>query len=107
YKTVRLVPRSHFERDHHYWLEMRRRDGAFLSPADHVLENEHLRVEVAGNGTLSLAVKASGKTYTGLHYFEDGGDVGNYWAFYPPYNDRIYTTLSSHPRVWLEENGPL
>ncbi len=107
YKVIRFAPRSRFERDRHYWLEMRRSRGDCLSPADNVLENEHLRLEVAGNGTLSLTDKRSGETYEGLHYFEDGGDVGNYWAFYPPYNDRVFNTLSSHPRIWLEENGPL
>ncbi|MBT3193404.1 MAG: alpha-mannosidase [Verrucomicrobia bacterium] len=107
YKVIRFAPKSSFQRDHHYWLEMRRSTSETLSPADNVLENEHLRVEVAGNGTLSLTDKASDKTYEGLHYFEDGGDVGNYWAFYPPYNDQVFNTLSSHPRIWLEENGPL
>jgi len=107
YKVIRFAPKSSFQRDHHYWLEMRRSTGVGLSPADNVLENEHLRVEVAANGTFSLTEKASGKTYDGLHYFEDGGDVGNYWAFYPPYNDQVFNTLSSHPRIWLEENGPL
>ena len=107
YKAIRFMPKSHFERDHHYWLEMRRGTGEALSPADNVLENEHLRVEIAGNGTLTLTDKASGQSYEGLHYFEDGGDIGNYWAFYPPYNDRVFNTLSSHPRIWLEENGPL
>ncbi|MBL7076215.1 MAG: alpha-mannosidase [Kiritimatiellae bacterium] len=107
YKVIRFAPKSHFQRDHHYWLEMRRSTGEGLSPADNVLENEHLRVEVAGNGTLSLTDKVSGTTYDGLHYFEDGGDVGNYWAFYPPYNDQVFNTLSSHPRIWLETNGPL
>ena len=107
YKVIRLSTKSTFERNHHYWLEMRRSDGHLLSPADNVLENEHLRVEVAANGTLSLTEKAAGRTYTGLHYFEDGGDIGNYWAFYPPYNDQIFNTLTSSPRIWLEENGAL
>ncbi len=107
YKVLRFSAKSNFSRDRHYWLEMRRSDGEFLSPADNVLENEHLRVEVAANGTFSLTEKASGRRYDGLHYFEDGGDVGNYWAFYPPYNDQVFTTLGSNPRVWIEENGPL
>ena len=107
YKVIRLSAASRFQRHHHYWLEMRRSDGDRLSPADNVLENEHLRVEVAANGTLSLTGKAAGETYEGLHYFEDGGDVGNYWAFYPPYKDQVFNTLSSRPRIWLEENGAL
>lgn len=107
YKAIRFSPKSHFQRDHHYWLEMRRSDGQFLSPADNTLENEYLRVAISANGTLSLTDKASGRTYDGLHYFEDGGDVGNYWAFYPPYRDQIFNTLGSQPRIWLEENGAL
>jgi len=107
YKVIRLSTQSTFERNRHYWLEMRRSKGDFLSPADNLLENEHLRVEVQGNGTFSLTEKASGKTYDGLHYFEDGGDIGNYWAFYTPYNDQVFNTLTSSPRIWLEENGVL
>ena len=107
YKLIRLSTKSTFVRDRHYWLEMRRRTGVGISVADNVLENEYLRVAVAGNGTLSLTDKATGKTYDGLHYFEDGGDVGNYWAFYAPYNDKVFNTLGSQPRIWLEENGPL
>ena len=107
YKLIRFSAKSNFSRDRHYWLEMRRQNGSFLSPSANLLENEHLRVEVASNGTLALTEKASGIRYDGLHYFEDGGDVGNYWAFYPPYQDRIFNTLASAPRVWLEENGPL
>ena len=72
-----------------------------------MLENEHLRVEIIANGTLTVIDKASGRSYAGLHYFEDAGDVGNYWAYYPPYHNRIYTTLASKVQTWTEDNGPL
>ncbi|MCL2487517.1 MAG: glycosyl hydrolase-related protein, partial [Oscillospiraceae bacterium] len=41
------------------------------------------------------------------NYFEDAGDVGSYWTYYPPYENRIFNTLTSAPRVWIEQNGPL
>ena len=107
YKVIRIMPRSRFKRERYYWLEMRKSTGELISPADNVLENEHLRVEVAANGTLSVTEKASGRTCAGLHYFEDAGDVGNYWAYYPPYRNRIYSTLAGPVQAWLEENGPL
>jgi len=107
YKVIRIVPESRFKRERFYWLEMRKSTGEQISPADNVLENEHLRVDVASNGTLTLMDKSSGRVYSGLHYFEDAGDVGNYWAYYPPYNDRIYNTLAGKVQTWTEENGPL
>ncbi|MCX6998023.1 MAG: glycosyl hydrolase-related protein [Kiritimatiellaeota bacterium] len=107
YKVIRIVPESRFKRERFYWPEMRRSSGEDLSPADNVLENERLRVEVASNGTLTVKEKASGRSFSGLHYFEDAGDVGNYWAYYPPYANRIYTTLTGKVQTWTEENGPL
>jgi mannosylglycerate hydrolase len=107
YKIVKIVPQSTFKRERFYWLEQRKVTGNFISPTDNVLENEHLRVEIAANGTLRLVEKATGKTHDGLHYFEDTGDVGNYWAYYPPYNNKTYTTLTGNVQTCLEDNGPL
>ena len=33
--------------------------------------------------------------------------MGNYWAYYPPYENQTHTTLGSAPRIWTLENGPL
>ncbi|MGH2351179.1 MAG: hypothetical protein ACRDJN_06140, partial [Chloroflexota bacterium] len=48
------------------------------------LENEHLRVDVAPNGTLTLTHKASGRSFADLLAFEDGGDVGDEYTYSPP-----------------------
>jgi mannosylglycerate hydrolase len=86
---------------------MRKSTGEYISKTDNVLENEFLYVEINANGTLKVKDKISGREYDGLHYFEDTGDVGNYWAYYPPYNNRTYTSLTAKITTWCEDNGPL
>lgn len=107
YKVIFLEPKTHFSRTHFYWMEMRKSEGRDICSSDNVLENENLRVTVNFNGTVNLLDKQTGELYEGLHYFEDAGDVGNYWAYYPPYHNQIYTTLTESAQVWCEDNGPL
>lgn len=107
YKVILLEPKSHFARTHYYWMEMRKTEGHDICKTDNVLENENLTVTVNFNGTINLLDKQTGKIYENLHYFEDAGDVGNYWAYYPPYHNQIHTTLTQPAQVWCEDNGPL
>ena len=107
YKVVEIIPRQRFGPDKFYWLPMRRSLPNNILTDNHVLENKYLRAEFNTNGTIKLTHKASGRVYDNLHYFEDSGDVGNYWAYYPPYHNQIHTTRTSAPRIWNEDNGPL
>jgi len=107
YKVIEIVPKSFFGLEKFYWLPMRRTAPENLLVENHVLENQYLRAEIKTNGSIRLLHKESGKVYDDLHYFEDSGDVGNYWAYYPPYNNQIHTTLSGNARMWNEDNGPL
>lgn len=63
--------------------------------AENTLENEHLRVTVAANGTLSLFEKRSGKTYSWLLTFEDCADIGHGWYHGPPVNDQVYVSTAA------------
>ncbi len=57
------------------------------------LENEFLRVEVdEHNGCLTLTNKQTGQQYSGLHYFSDGGDVGDEYNYSPPENENLLTS---------------
>jgi mannosylglycerate hydrolase len=107
YTVIRIVPRRRFEPRHFYWLPMRKSDGKYISPSDGVLENEFLRATFGADGRIDLLDKERGVEYPGLHYFEDGGDVGNYWAYYAPYENRTFTSLGCGARQWCEDNGPL
>ncbi len=60
------------------------------------MENEVLKVDVdPQNGTLTLTDKATGTTYPNLHFFTDGGDVGDEYNYAPPENDPLITSHAS------------
>lgn len=107
YEVFRVRPSRHFEREAHWWPNMRTSRGEDIASGPRTLANEHVRVEVAGDGTFALTDRATGRTYAGLHAFEDAGDVGDYWAYYPPGEDQVYTSHGLPARVRLEDNGPL
>ncbi|WP_027295732.1 alpha-mannosidase [Robinsoniella sp. KNHs210] len=107
YKIIGLRKKQTLQRTHFYWMPMRKSLGKDICSADNILENEYLRISVNENGTFDLVEKEHGKVYKNLHYFEDTGDVGNYWAYYPPYHNKTFTTLTKSADVWLEDNGPL
>jgi mannosylglycerate hydrolase len=62
---------------------------------------------VENNGTVTLTEKKSGKVYTNLNYFEETGDQGDYWIYYPPYHNKTFNTLGANAEIWYEENGEL
>ncbi|NQT94018.1 MAG: alpha-mannosidase, partial [Lentisphaerae bacterium] len=107
YKVIELRPRTEWNRTTEFWVETRRSRGDEVGRRPDLLENEFLRVEIAENGTFTLTDKRSGRVSSGLNVFEDTGDVGDYWVYYPPYENRTYTSLGSRARIWMEENGPL
>ena len=71
------------------------------------LENEHLRVEVADNGTLTVKDKATGHVFTGLNEFEDGGEIGHAWRHISPAHDEAVSSIGSPFSVSVVEAGPL
>jgi alpha-mannosidase len=94
YGTFRLVPSKTFGR-------------GSLVRGYHSMENEHLAVYINGDGTLTLEHKESGEVYDGLHFFEDGGEVGNAWMHIEPAADRIVSSIGMPVTIMLEEDGPL
>lgn len=107
YKTIRAVKTAGFNRKTVFWQEMRTYSGRELISETNTMENEYLRVKVENNGTVSIIEKSSGKEYTDLNYFEETGDHGDYWIYYPPYHNKTYTSLGAEADIWYEENGEL
>ena len=107
YRVFKVAAQERYTPHHHYWYPMRKTAGKDICKAQNVLENAFIRVTVQCNGTFDLLDKESGRTMRGLNYFEDAGDVGNYWAYYPPYKNKVFNTLTASPQIWLEENGSL
>ena len=70
------------------------------------MENEHLRVTVEANGTLTVLDKRSGETYRRLLTFEDCADIGDGWYHGQAVNDQVYVSTASAAAVALVHNGP-
>ena len=68
-----------------------------------VLENAFLKAVVRDDGRVDLTHKESGATYSGLHYFEDVGDVGDPWLFKPVGQP---VTTSGPAEIAVVENTP-
>ncbi len=87
------------------------RTGAFsrgsLVCGANAMENEHLRVRIAGDGTLSVTHKETGVTYDDLNYFVDNGEAGHAWMHHNPARDAALDSRGFPVRVALEEDGPL
>lgn len=107
YKVIKIIPQSKFKRNYFYPLEMRRSMGDDISTAPNKMENEFLKVKINDNGTLTINDKINGIKFDQLHYFEDTGDIGNYWSHYPPYSNQTVSSLGMKAKIWCEENGPL
>jgi alpha-mannosidase len=72
-----------------------------------VMENEHLRVEIAANGTFGVTDKQTGDVFRGLGYFEDGGDCGDGYNYSYPAEDRVESTLGLPARISRLSAGPI
>jgi mannosylglycerate hydrolase len=107
YRTYRVVPGITFDRTAVFWPETRKTLGRDIATSVTCLENAFLQVTVESDGTLSIRDKTTGRVHTGLNHYEDTGDCGDYWMYYPPYHNRTYSSRGLPFSVSLEENGPL
>ena len=107
YKTLYAVKTGDINRKMIFWHNMRTFTGKEIAKAPNIMENEYIKAEINGNGTVSITDKESGRVYKELNYFEDTGDQGDYWIYYPPYHNRTYTTIGVNAEIWCEENSPL
>ncbi|MCD6395258.1 MAG: hypothetical protein J7M40_17380 [Planctomycetes bacterium] len=73
----------------------------------HTLENEYLNVKFNANGTFDIYCKELDHTFADLNYFEDRGELGDYWINNVPVNDQIHTSLGCNARIRTKEHGPL
>jgi len=84
-----------------------RTKGPSLVRPPNAMENEHLRVEIAPDGTLCVFHKESRRRYEGLHVFEDVGEAGHPWMHIDVRRDIRVTSAGSGARVALLEDTPL
>jgi len=107
YKIVKAVNERSYWREEEWWPVMRKSAGGFIGQGTSKLENEFLKVDINSDGTFDLTDKENGRVIENMHYFEDEGDTGDYWAYYAPYKNQILTSRGFGSRIWMEDNGPL
>jgi mannosylglycerate hydrolase len=107
YSVIRIIPGRTHPRNAMFWFPPEVNRGASLLVESNVMENEFLRVSVQPNGTLDIFDKTSKKQHSGLHFFESGGDIGDYWVRYRPGQDSTITSLGSNAKISSIECGPL
>ncbi len=71
------------------------------------MENEYLRVTFNANGTFNVVDKENNKTYNGLNFFKDSGEIGDPWQHIVPENNDIFTTLNTNAKITLAHEGEL
>ena len=71
------------------------------------MENAHLRVQIAADGSLEVLDKATGRSYHGLGYFEDTEDAGDEYDYSPAHRSETITSLGRTADIRLLHDGPL
>jgi alpha-mannosidase len=76
--------------------------------AANTIENERLRLSANADGTFELVDKATGRRYSRVAAFEDGGDVGDEYNYSPPVPDLVVTSTDANVlRTTRIVDGPL
>lgn len=107
YNVYRLVPTKTQDRKAVFWKPMRTTNGMEIATDVNRMENEFITVTVNGNGSANIFDKETGKEYSNLNYLEDTGDAGDYWVYYPPQDNKTFTSKSVAAEVCLKDNGNL
>ncbi|WP_339167108.1 alpha-mannosidase [Paenibacillus sp. FSL R5-0341] len=68
------------------------------------MENQHLIVTIADNGSFTLTDKRTGRTYKDLGVYENVGDIGNEYMFKQPENEVALTTQALQAEIRVLED---
>ncbi|OMF11457.1 alpha-mannosidase [Paenibacillus amylolyticus] len=68
------------------------------------MENQHLIVMIADNGSFTLTDKRTGRTYKDLGVYENVGDIGNEYMFKQPENEVALTTQALQAEIRVLED---
>jgi len=88
------------------WNDSQARTSTLLKAPD-IIENEFIRIKMNGNGTFNLTDKQFNNIYDNLNYYEDRGEIGDYWINKRPMYDQVHTSQGCAARIWSENSGPL
>lgn len=70
------------------------------------MENEFIRVKIQNDGSIDLTDKINGKSYNGLCYYEETGDLGNEYIYKMPNGTEPIVTRGSNAGIEIVEDEP-
>lgn len=106
YKVFRATLIDEDQTNRTDWSDSFSRTGSLLKAPD-TIENEYLIVRMNTNGTFNLTDKKLGICYSGLNYYEDSGEHGDYWLNERPMFNQVHTSLGAGAQIWSQDSGPL
>ncbi|MCD8014003.1 MAG: glycosyl hydrolase-related protein [Lachnospiraceae bacterium] len=107
YQVYSLAEYDTFNRKTKFWAKTRKTKGDEIGLGCDRMDNGILDVYVNGDGSLTVHDKRIGQTYGPVNYYESTGDVGDYWMYYPPYQNETYTSKGCQALIYMKDNGPL
>lgn len=107
YEVYRVVKGDTFNRKTKFWAKTRKTKGEEIGLGCDRMNNGILDVTVNRDGSVTVKDLRSGEAYGPLNYFESTGDVGDYWMYFPPYNNRTYTSKGMQASIYMTDNGSL
>jgi mannosylglycerate hydrolase len=69
------------------------------------IEDERFRVTAGPDGRVTVEDRESGHVYRDLHYFEDGGDAGDEYAFARPAEDLMVDSRGNAARIAMRQDS--
>ena len=91
YKVFRIVPNKPCSTG-----------GPSLVTSKRVMQNEYLRVKINDNGSLTVKDKQTGRTFSGLHVFQDEGETSNWSEHVTPEIDQPINSTKTKAAIRLE-----
>ena len=107
YQVYHITENSTFNRKTKFWAKTRKTKGEEIGLGCDRMDNGILNVKVNQDGGITIQDRRTGELYKNLNYYESTGDVGDYWMYYPPYNNSTYVSRGLNARIYMTDNGSL
>jgi mannosylglycerate hydrolase len=107
YRTIRVVRDRHDRPAGMELFSSGQFPSAPIARNPRCLDNGLVRIDVQGDGTVTLTDHASGERFDGLFEYVDGGCRGDCWVHHAPDHDRVLSSVGSLRSVELVRNNNL
>ncbi len=105
YKIIKIVPDEYYNKKLLFWHGTFEQGTQVTEPL--AMENKFLKVRINADGTYNLTSKVTHQSFIDIGYYEDGGDVGDYWQRVKPQYDKVIYSKGKSADIYLKEDGPL